>query len=416
MGSTIGAVMSPELWESFVNSTDFFDCEPLWLGRDTGHLTPVTKGLELKGVVVELSPEVCNGTSPAWETLSVVPKAGLPVFSGSDNLAETHGCLTMLTGPEDLTQWISELAKAPSTQPHSNGLGTIVAIVGPPGSPGRTTLAINFAAQCAQLSNYVVLIDADVYSPSVSQLLGLGTKEGGLFSALRSARVENVDIAAVLSHAQQYTDSTVGFTVLTGLLPVQQKKPVDRVAFEKVLDCLKGAGFTVVVDTSAVWSHGPQDGFGNNPSAAPQIVEVASGAADVVIAITHSTDLGISRFVRSWGVLSPRVSHDNFHLVMRDSRHTSARERHDGTHAVWEYTGLEKISVLDDEGAGLWKAQKSKVTLADFSKESSARGIMGALAESIIGRPATKAKKSSWAVVLRSSIAQWLAGHLNRSR
>jgi len=415
MGPTIGAVMSPELWESFLNTTDLFECEPLWLGRDTENLTPVTKGQELDGVVVELSPEVCSGTSPAWETLSAVPKAGLPVFSGSDMLAETYGCTTTLTGAHDLTQWMRELANTPGTEPYIEGVGRIVVIVGPPGSPGRTTLAINLAAECAQLSNHVILVDADVYSPSVSQLLGLSTEGGGLFSALRSARVENVDIAAVLSHAQRYTGATVGFTVLTGLLPVQQKKPVDQVAFERALECLKAAGFTVVVDTSAVLGRGHSAGSVNKAWEVPQLVEIASRAADAVVAITHSTDLGISRFVRSWEVLSPSIPGESVHLVMRDSPHVPSRERNDGTQAIWEYTGLERIAVLGDDGAGLWKAQKSQVTLADISKESPTRGVVGALAESIVGRPATTVKKPT-GNASPGSIAEWLGGRFNRSR
>jgi hypothetical protein len=407
--------MSPELWESFVNATDSFECEPLWLGRDTENLAPMAKGQELDGVVVELSPEVCNGSSPGWETFSAVPKAGLPVFSGSDTLAETYGCARTLTGADDLTQWMGELATTPGTEPHSEGVGTIVVIVGPPGSPGRTTLAINLAAECAQLSNHVILVDADVYSPSVSQLLGLSPEGSGLFFALRSARVENVDIAAVLSHAQHYTGATVGFTVLTGLLPVQQKKPVDQVAFERTLACLKAAGFTVVADTSAVLGHGHREGSAGKAWEVPQLVEVVSRVADVVVAITHPTDLGISRLVRSWELLSPTIPHENFHLVMRDSPHAPARERNDGSQAVWEYTGLEKIAVLGDEGAGLWRAQKSHVTLADISKESSARGVVGALAKSIVGQAATAVKKPAGRVSL-GSMAQRLASRFNRSR
>jgi len=414
MGPTIGAVMSPELWESFVNTTGGFECEPLWLGRDMENLAPVAQGRELDGVVVELSLEVCNGTSPDWETLAAVPKAGLPVFSGSDKLAEHYGCTTTLTGPHDLIQWMGKLAKIPGTKPYSEGVGKIVVIVSPPGSPGRTTLAINLAAQCAQLSHKVILVDADVYSPSVSQLLGLSPEGGGLFAALRSARVENVDVAAVLAHAQHYTGATVGFTVLTGLLPVQQRKTVDQVAFERALACLKAAGFIVVVDTSAVWGGGDSGGSADKAWEVPQLVKIATRAADVVVAITHPTDLGISRFLRSWEVLSSTISHDSVHVVMRDSPHAPARERNDGAQAVWEYTGLEKITVLAGEGAAFWKAQKSQATLADISKENSARRVVGALAESIAGRNSTTVKKpgenGSW-----GSVAQWLAGRFNRS-
>jgi hypothetical protein len=218
----------------------------------------------------------------------------------------------------------------------------------------------------------------------------------------------------VLAHAQHYTGATVGFTVLTGLLPVQQRKTVDQVAFERALECLKAAGFTVVVDTAAVWGRGDSGSSVDKAWEVSQLVKIATRAADVVVAITHPTDLGISRLVRSWEVLSPTISDDNFRLVMRDSPHALARERNDGSQAIWEYTGLEKITVFSDAGAELWKAQKSHLTLADIAKESSARGVVGALAESIVGRPAMTVKKPAGSASL-GSIAQRLAGRFIRS-
>jgi hypothetical protein len=118
--------------------------------------------------------------------------------------------------------------------------------------------------------------------------------------------------------------------------------------------------------------------------------------------------------VRSWEVLSPTIPHDSVHVVMRDSPHATARERNDGAQALWEFTGLENIVVLGDEGAGLWKAQKSHLTLADIAKESSARGVVGALAEGIVGRPAPTLKKPAGSASL-GSMAQRLAGRFNRS-
>jgi hypothetical protein len=218
----------------------------------------------------------------------------------------------------------------------------------------------------------------------------------------------------VLAHAQHYTGATVGFTVLTGLLPVQQRKTVDQVAFERALECLKAAGFTVVVDTAAVWGRGDSGSSVDKAWEVSQLVKIATRAADVVVAITHSTDLGISRFLRSWEVLSSIIPHDSVHVVMRDSPHAPARERDDGEQAVWEYTGLEKVTIFGDEGAGLWKAQKSHETLADIAKESSARGVVGALAESIVGRPAPTLKKPAGSASLGST-AQRLAGRFKRS-
>ena len=176
----------------------------------------------------------------------------------------------------------------------------------------------------------------------------------------------------------------------------------------------------MVVDTAAVWGRGDSGGSVDKAWEVSQLVKIATRAADVVVAITHPTDLGISRFVRSWETLSPAIPSEKFHLVMRDSPHALARERDDGAQALWEFTGLENIVVLGDEGAGLWKAQRSRVTLAGISKDSPPVGVLRALAESIVGRPATAVKKSprnrSWGFIAQRLANGFSPGRFNGAR
>ena len=51
--------------------------------------------------------------------------------------------------------------------------GTIVAVWGTGGAPGRSTLALNLANCAAAEGMRVCLVDADTYDPSLSPLLGL---------------------------------------------------------------------------------------------------------------------------------------------------------------------------------------------------------------------------------------------------
>ena len=53
------------------------------------------------------------------------------------------------------------------------GGGRVVAVWGPTGAPGRTTVAVGMADEAARLGLATLLVDADVYGGVVAQVLGL---------------------------------------------------------------------------------------------------------------------------------------------------------------------------------------------------------------------------------------------------
>ena len=59
--------------------------------------------------------------------------------------------------------------------------------LGSAGAPGRTTVAVNLAAELARLGQPTVLVDADTYGGCVAQSLSLLDEAPGLAAATRSA-------------------------------------------------------------------------------------------------------------------------------------------------------------------------------------------------------------------------------------
>ena len=62
-------------------------------------------------------------------------------------------------------------------------VGRLVAVWGPTGAPGRTTIAVNLAAEAALLGRSALLADADTYGGAVAQVLGLLDEAPGLAGA-----------------------------------------------------------------------------------------------------------------------------------------------------------------------------------------------------------------------------------------
>ena len=73
------------------------------------------------------------------------------------------------------------------------GRGRVVAVWGPTGAPGRTTVAVGVADEAARLGVSTLLVDADVYGGVVAQVLGLLDESPGLAGAARQASAGGLD-------------------------------------------------------------------------------------------------------------------------------------------------------------------------------------------------------------------------------
>ncbi|MGY1641320.1 CpaE family protein [Geodermatophilus sp. SYSU D00703] len=90
-------------------------------------------------------------------------------------------------------------ATSPPEEPtgRAAGRGRVVAVWGPTGAPGRTTVAVGLADEAARLDVQTLLADADVYGGVVAQVLGLLDESPGLAGAARHAVAGTLDEAAL---------------------------------------------------------------------------------------------------------------------------------------------------------------------------------------------------------------------------
>src|ERR1019366_1014984 len=109
----------------------------------------------------------------------------------------------------------SSIAKAPAeigADPVRRG--PVVAVWGPTGAPGRTTVAVTVADELARLGRAGLLIDADVYGGVIAAALGLLDESAGLAAACRQAAATRRDPAALAPICWQLRSN---LRVLTGI-------------------------------------------------------------------------------------------------------------------------------------------------------------------------------------------------------
>jgi MinD-like ATPase involved in chromosome partitioning or flagellar assembly len=175
-----------------------------------------------------------------------------------------------------------------------DGAGRVVAVWGPTGAPGRTTVAVGVAAELASRGHDVLLVDADGYGGAVAQHLGMLEEVSGLLSAVRLANAGQLDAVRLASVARSVGS---GLRVLTGLPRADRWVEVREVAFEALLDAAQALCPYVVLDLGFNLEQSEQ-AFG---SGAPQRNQMTVGGldrADEVLVVGSADPVGLARLAR----------------------------------------------------------------------------------------------------------------------
>lgn len=194
--------------------------------------------------------------------------------------------------------WPGEGAGAPDRLDASPGRGErgrIVAVWGPTGAPGRTTVALTLAGEFAALGAQTLIVDADTYGPSIAQALGLLDESGGIAGAMRSANAGALDVERL---ARLTPSLSPTLRVLTGL-PQPTRWPELRPSGLEVLwrRARELARWTVV-DCGFGLEADEELSFDTSAPRRNGATLAALAAADVVLAVGCGDPVGLQRLVR----------------------------------------------------------------------------------------------------------------------
>lgn len=173
--------------------------------------------------------------------------------------------------------------------------GRIVAVWGPTGSPGRSTVAVNVAAELAR-AEPTLLIDADTYGASIAQMLAVLDEAPGIAAAARAADNGTLD-RDVLARLARHTHPQL--RVLTGLPRADRWFELREHAIGDVLAqasdlvpwTIVDVGFCVEVDEEISFD-----------TAAPRrngVTLRVLEAADQVVLVGAGDPIGLQRLVRA---------------------------------------------------------------------------------------------------------------------
>lgn len=269
----------------------------------------------------------------------------------------------------------STAAPEPSTR---SALGQVIAVWGPGGAPGRTSIAISIAAELAALGHTVALADVDTHGASVAPALGMLDEAPGFAAACRLAGTDTLTIDELARISQRYESPLGGFQVLTGIGRPSRwpELSAERVG-TTIAQCRQWVDYTVL-DTSSSLENDEEitsDLFAPRRNAA---AVTAVRAADHVIAVGSADPVGLSRFLRAHVDLIETVTTRNVTVVMNKVRVGASGMNPHGqvTQTLSRFGGIEHPILVPHDLAGFDGAVLSGKTLVDVSPRSAARAAV----------------------------------------
>jgi Flp pilus assembly CpaE family ATPase len=267
--------------------------------------------------------------------------------------------------------------------------GRVVAVWGPTGAPGRTTVAIGIASAVAQAGHEVLLLDVDAYGGAVAQHLGVLDDASGLLAAVRAANTGQLDAERLAALALGVHDR---LRVLTGLPRPDRWPEVRPVAFAELLDeAARGAPWSVL-DLGFSLEAEPLDPFGSTAPQRNEMTLAALGRADEVVVVGAADPVSLARLARGLVELRALLPGVRPRVVVNRTRSSLGWSEREIQGMVEGFGTPLGVHFLPDDRAAADRALMTGRTLAE-SGDSALRDAMTALAREVVGAPEPPPKR-----------------------
>lgn len=257
--------------------------------------------------------------------------------------------------------------------------GRVVAVWGPAGAPGRTSVAVGVADEAARDDIDVLLVDADTWAPSVSVVLGIVDDGAGLASACRRALSGGLDAGGLATLCREVRP---GLRVLPGIPRAGRWTEVRGVALAEVLSVARSLVDLVVVDCGFSLEADEELVFDTDAPRRNAATFAALESADLVVAVGGADPVGLVRLVAGLAELDDVVPGADVRVLVTRLRESVAGRRAGAAvcEAVHRHAGVEVSWTVPDDRTAYDAAVRSGSTLAEVASSSPARAALRSVA------------------------------------
>jgi len=315
---------------------------------------------------------------------------GIDVVVHSDaathELEEALGQLDTLTGPATLP-FGEAAAPHGASAPGASGDGEgwvpvedsqLIAVWGPTGAPGRTTVALNLAAELAHSGARTLLVDADTYGSSIAQSLALLDEAPGVAAAARAADQGSLDLHSL---ARLAPEVSARLRVLTGIPRADRWPELRAAAVENVLTVARQLAECVVVDCGFAVEDDEELSYDTLAPRRNAATLTALERADELIVVGSAEPVGLQRLVRAVQDLGS-IPSPTPRVVINKVRASSVgtRPQRRIAEALSRFAGMDDLAFLPWDQASLDGAMFAGRSLVEFAPQSELRRALADVA------------------------------------
>lgn len=285
---------------------------------------------------------------------------------------------------------------APGTHGEPARPSVVVAVWGPTGAPGRSTIALNLAAELTAApaarrrgrpthpADSGLLVDADTYSGAVAQMTGLLDEFSGIAAACRAAGQ-----GVLTQHHLASLTPSIGprLRVLTGIARAARWPELSTASLEVVWQECRNLVTWTVIDCGFALECDEMLSYDTRAPQRNAATLSALAAADVVVVVGGADAVSVQRLVRALDDLrSTEVGGAQDPLVVVNRVRASAVGRGPGPvlrEALLRYANVSEVHLVPDDQTACDAALLAGRTLAESAPSSAVRRAMSELAVAV---------------------------------
>jgi MinD-like ATPase involved in chromosome partitioning or flagellar assembly len=284
--------------------------------------------------------------------------------------------------------------------PPAVGRGRLVAVWGPTGAPGRSTVALGVADEAARQGVSTLLMDADTYGGVIAQLLGLLDESPGLAAACRAAGNGQLDPAGLARLA--WTVQPM-LRVLTGIVRAERWTELRPSSLQVVLAQARHLARLTVADCGFSLEQDEEVAFDTMAPRRNGTTLALLRAADTVICVGGADPVALQRLIRAITEVQELLEGRMPLIVVNRVRKVvvpGVPQREIAT-ALARYVGVSDVVFLPQDAAAVDAALGAGATLAEVAPDSALRAGLVDLARRVSGLPGRSASRGRRRVGVR---------------
>lgn len=273
----------------------------------------------------------------------------------------------------------------PAGAPDRQEPGRLLAVWGPAGAPGRTTVAVGVAAELAHRGLVSFLVDVDGFGGAVAQHLGVLDEMSGLLAAARMANAGQLDHARLTSLARAINPS---LRVLTGLPRADRWTEVRDSAFEQLLELARGMAQYVVLDTAFSLEEDVNVSFGSGAPQRNAMTLASLERADEVIVVGSADPVGLARLARGMVELLEAVPGCTLRVAINRTRASLGWGQKEVRAMIEGFVTPESMHFLPEDRTAADRALVAGKSLVELGDSPLRRAVCD-LADAVSGQPSS---------------------------